>query len=95
VGGVQGNVPKTTTGEQIEIWKKELATAMAGQQWRRALQFCSWLRYALRQQGLSDPEVEQVQRRAKEALAEKVIKEKPQPAAPSVAPSSLFHTVSK
>ena len=71
-------MPKTTTGEQIEIWKKELATAMAGQQWRRALQFCSWLRYALRQQGLSDPEVEQVQRRAKEALAEKVIKEKVQ-----------------
>ena len=71
-------MPKTTTEEQIEVWKKELAMAIAGQQWRRALQLCSWLRYAQRQQGLPDPEVEQVQRQAKEALAEQVIEEKTQ-----------------
>lgn len=69
---------ETTTGEQIEIWKKELVLAMADRQWRHALQLCSWLRYALRQQGLSDPEVEQVQRQAKEALAEQVAKRKTQ-----------------
>jgi hypothetical protein len=27
-------VAETTTGEQIEVWKEELARAMAGQQWR-------------------------------------------------------------
>jgi len=49
-----------TTGEQIETWKKELVRAMTSRQWRRALQFCSWLRYTLWQQDLSDPEVEEV-----------------------------------
>lgn len=69
---------ETTAGEQIEIWKKELAIAMADEQWRRALQLCSWLRYTLRQQELSDPEVEEAHRQAKEALAEQVIREKTQ-----------------
>jgi len=69
-------VTETTAGEQIEVWKEELATAMVGQQWRPALKLCSWLRYALQQQGLSDPEVEDAHRRAKEALAEQVIREK-------------------
>lgn len=62
----------------METWKEELALAVAGQQWRRALQLCSWLRYALWQQGRSDPEVEQVQRQAKAALAEQVAKEETQ-----------------
>ena len=67
-----------TNEEQVEIWKEELTLAMADRQWRRALQLCSWLRYALRQQGLSDPEVEQVQRQAKESLAQQVTGEKAQ-----------------
>ncbi len=67
-----------TTEEQIEVWKKELPRAMADQRWRRALQLCSWLRYALWQQGCSDPGVEQVQRQAKEALVEQVSREKTQ-----------------
>jgi len=71
-------VTETTAGEQIEIWKKELAIAMADEQWRRALQLCSWLRYTLRQQELSDTEVEEAHRQAKEALAEQVIREKAQ-----------------
>lgn len=69
---------ETTIGEQIEIWKEELVLAMTSQQWRRALQLCSWLRYTLRQQELSDPEVEEAHRRAKEALAGQVIREKAQ-----------------
>lgn len=69
---------ETTAGEQVEIWKKELAIAMADEQWRRALQLCSWLRYTLRQQELSDPEVEKAHRQAKEALAEQVVREKAQ-----------------
>jgi alkanesulfonate monooxygenase SsuD/methylene tetrahydromethanopterin reductase-like flavin-dependent oxidoreductase (luciferase family) len=71
-------VTETTAGEQIEIWKKELAIAMADEQWRRALQLCSWLRYTLRQQELSDPEMEEVHRQAKEALAKQVSREKTQ-----------------
>jgi len=71
-------VAETTTGEPIEIWKEELAVAITGQQWRRALRLCSWLRYALRQQGLSDPEVKEAHRRAKEALTRRVIREKTQ-----------------
>jgi hypothetical protein len=71
-------VTETTAEEQIEIWKKELAIAMADGQWRRALQLCSWLRYTLRQQELSDPEVEEAHRQAKEGLAEQVIREKAQ-----------------
>ena len=64
---------ETTTREQIEAWREELGLAVTGQQWRRALQLCSWLRYALWQQGRSDPEVEQVQRQAKAALAEQAL----------------------
>ena len=71
---------ETTTGEQIEIWREELSVAMTGQQWRRALQLCSWLRYALDQQERSDPVVEQMHRRAKEALAEQVTQERAQQA---------------
>jgi glutamine synthetase adenylyltransferase len=71
-------VTETTTEEQIEIWKEELAIAMTGNQWRIALKLCSWLRYALSQQGLSDPEVEEVHRQAKKALAEQVTREKTQ-----------------
>ena len=64
--------------EQIEIWKNELAIAVAGEQWRLALRLCSWLRHILRQQELSDPEVEQAQRQAKEGLTEQVIREEAQ-----------------
>lgn len=71
-------MPKMTTEEQIDIWKKELALAMADRQWRHALQLCSWLRYALRQRELSDPEVEQARRQAKEELAQQVIGERAQ-----------------
>ena len=67
---------ETTGGEQIETWKHELATAMDEEQWQLALKLCSWLRYTLSQQGLSDPEVEEVHRRAKEALAEQVTSER-------------------
>jgi hypothetical protein len=69
-------VTETRTGEQIEIWKKELAIAIADEQWRLALKLCSWLRYALSQRGLSDPEVEEAHRRSKEGLAEQVSREK-------------------
>jgi hypothetical protein len=69
---------ETTVEERIEAWKGELALAMAGQQWRRALQLCSWLRYALWQQELSDPQVEEAHSQAKEELAEQVDTEKRQ-----------------
>jgi hypothetical protein len=69
---------ETRAEEQIEIWKNELAIAMADEQWRLALQLCSWLRHSLGQQELSDPEVEQTQRQAKEGLAEQVIRDKGQ-----------------
>jgi alkanesulfonate monooxygenase SsuD/methylene tetrahydromethanopterin reductase-like flavin-dependent oxidoreductase (luciferase family) len=69
---------ETRTEEQTEIWKNELAIAMADEQWRLALKLCSWLRYILGQQELPDPEVEQAQRQAKEGLAEQVIREKAQ-----------------
>ena len=67
---------ETTNGEQIDIWKKELATAMADQQWRLALKFCSWLRYALSLQGHSDPKVEEAHQQAKEELARQIAREK-------------------
>lgn len=70
----------TTTGKQIEDWKTKLALAMDNQRWRRALQLCSWLRYALGQQERSDPVVEQMHRRAKEALAKQVTQERAQQA---------------
>lgn len=69
---------ETTDEEQIVIWKKELATAMADQQWRLALKFCSWLRYALSLQGRSDPEVEEAHQQTKEALAKQIAREKTQ-----------------
>lgn len=53
---------------------------MANEQWRRALRLCSWLRYGLEQQEHSDFEVEQMHRRAKEALAKQVSKERAQQA---------------
>ena len=65
-----------TTEEQIHIWKEELAVTMTSRQWKRALQLCSWLRYALEQRGHSDPEVEQMHGQAKEALAEQVTRER-------------------
>jgi hypothetical protein len=69
-------VIQTGPDEQIEMWKAELALAMADARWRRALQLCSWLRFSLRQQGLSDPEMEQARQQAKEHLAETVTREK-------------------
>ena len=67
---------ETTTTQQIEDWGTDLVLAMANRQWRRALQLCSWLRYALERQERSDPDVEQMHRRAKEALAEQVTQER-------------------
>ena len=66
---------ETTDGEQIDIWKKELATAMADQQWQLALKFCSWLRYTLSLQEHSDPEVEAAHQQAKEALSKQIAEE--------------------
>lgn len=63
------------TEKQINIWKNELATAMDHEQWQIALKFCGWLRYALRQQDSSDPEVDEMQRRAKKALAKQLAKQ--------------------
>ena len=67
-----------TTEERIDTWKKELATAMADEQWRLALKFCSWLRYTLSLQGRTDPEVETTHQQAKEALRKQVINEETQ-----------------
>ena len=67
-----------TTDKQIEDWKIELTCAMGDQRWRRALQLCSWLRYALGRQERSDSEVEQDHQRAKEALAGQVAEERAQ-----------------
>lgn len=78
VGGFQDNVTETTSEKQVKIWKEELAIAMADRQWRRVLQLCSWLRYTLRQQESSDPEVEEAHRQAKEALARQVVRERAQ-----------------
>jgi hypothetical protein len=75
-----GHMTETTTKEQIGDWETELAVAMDDRRWRRALQLCSWLRYALAEQGRSDPEVEQQHRQAKEALAEQVTQERAQQA---------------
>jgi hypothetical protein len=69
---------ETTAEERIEAWKDELGLAMADQQWRRALQLCSWLRYALWQTELSDPLVEAAHHQAKEGLAKQVDREKSQ-----------------
>ena len=64
------------SGEQIENWKTELASAMTNQKWRRALQLCSWLRYAFDQQGRSDARVERMHSQAKKALAEQVSRDR-------------------
>lgn len=56
----------------MDIWREELATALEGEQWRPALKLCSWLRYALSQQELSDPDVEKAHQQAKEGLAEQM-----------------------
>ena len=66
-------IDEKTAKEQIEAWKGNLALAMADQQWRRALQLCSWLRYALGRQELSDPQVEKTHHQAKEGLAEQLV----------------------
>jgi len=69
-------VTKTNDNEQIEIWKYELVAAMTDRQWQLALKLCGLLRYALRQQELSDPEVDKAHHQAKEALAKQLIREK-------------------
>jgi hypothetical protein len=69
---------ETTAEERIEAWKDELELAMTDQQWRRALQLCSWLRYVLWQTGLSDPLVEAAHHQAKEGMAKQVDREKSQ-----------------
>ncbi len=69
---------ETTVEGQIEAWKNELELATADQQWRRALQLCSWLRYELWQTELSDPLVEAAHHQAKEGLAKAVEREKSQ-----------------
>jgi len=68
----------TTAEERIEAWRAELEMAMADQQWRRALQLCSWLRYALWQHELSDAQVEAAHQQAKEGLAKQVDAERSQ-----------------
>ena len=65
---------ETTSENQVQIWKEELATAMTGEQWKPALKLCSWLRYTLQEQGASDPEVEEAHRQAKEGLADQAIR---------------------
>ncbi|MBL7164353.1 MAG: hypothetical protein ISS57_17335 [Anaerolineales bacterium] len=65
-----------TNSEQIEIWKNELAVAMTCEQWQLALKLCGLLRYALRQQEMSDPDVDKAHHQAKETLAKQIIQEK-------------------
>jgi len=69
-------VSKKPNSEQLEDWRDQLTLAMSNQQWRRALQLCSWLRYALEKD--PDPELEQLHRRAKESLAKQVAQERAQ-----------------
>ena len=63
---------ETTTEDQIQNWKADLASAMDNQQWQQALKLCSWLRYTLDQQGRTDPQVAPMHQQAKEALADQV-----------------------
>ncbi len=65
-----------TIDEQIKNWKNEMAIAIDNEQWRHALKLCGWLRYALRQQDSSDPEVDAAHRLAKDALAKQLAREK-------------------
>ena len=67
---------KETTDEQVKNWKNEMAIAMDNEQWRHALKLCGWLRYALRQQDSSDPDVDEAHRQAKDALAKQWVREK-------------------
>ena len=67
---------KGTTDEQIKNWKNELAIAMDNEQWQHALKLCGWLRYSLRQQDSSDPDVYELHRQAKDALARQLVREK-------------------
>jgi hypothetical protein len=69
-------VTKETTDEQVKNWKNEMAIAMDNEKWQHALKLCGWLRYALRQQDSSDPDVDEVHRQAKDALAKQLIREK-------------------
>jgi hypothetical protein len=78
------------SSEQVDDWRDQLTLAMANQQWRRALQLCSWLRYALEKD--PDPEIEQLHRRAKESLAKQVAQERAQQAQESEH-RRLRHTV--
>jgi hypothetical protein len=73
-------VTETTTKDQIDSWRAELASAMADQQWQQALKLCSWLRYTLDQQGRTDPKLEPMHQQAKEALADQVAQERAQKA---------------
>lgn len=66
---------KGTTDEQIKNWKNELAIAMDNEEWQHALKLCGWLRYTLRQQDLSDPDVNEAHRQAKDALAKQLVRE--------------------
>ena len=63
---------ETTSEQQVQIWKEDLAGAITGQQWQVALKLCSWLRYTLQQEDTSDPEVEEAHHQAKERLADQV-----------------------
>ncbi len=67
---------KGTSDEQIKNWKNELTIAMDNEQWRYALNLCGWLRYALRQQDSSDPDVDEAHRQAKDGLAKQLVREK-------------------
>lgn len=60
-----------TNQEQMAAWRQELDQAIDDKQWQRAIQLCSWLRYALWQQESSDPEVDEALHLAKERLAKK------------------------
>jgi len=68
-------VTNITNSEQIEIWKYELALAMSSEKWQLALKLCGRLRYALRQQELSDQEVDKAHHQAKEALGKQLTQE--------------------
>ena len=66
---------KETTDEQVKNWKNEMVIAMDNEEWQHALKLCSWLRYALREQDSSDPDVDEAHRQAKDALAKQLARE--------------------
>ena len=49
---------------------------MDNEQWRHALKLCGWLRYALRVQDSSDPDVDETHRQAKDGLVKQLVREK-------------------